>query len=272
MNDDVNEGWGPPEDDPHPVDAWIPPEGGSVSGEASAGPVTPMGTGEVDDILDILVDQQTHMSALVNEHTGALEDLHGRLAALEVTPAKDKPDEWNLRELSPEDRREQWEALDSWIRWYNETFAPQDGAELRIPECWFLHAHARVVLLDLFYAWKAAQYGHRGPSSDAVYWDTVYLPAALKFAAGDGKRAGWQSCTSSKHDEDKFTTPARPVMLPKSFDTWLEEEADESGAGISGESAPRTDQIPVVAPDGSGEWFARAQAWEPDGPVRDSGL
>lgn len=210
----------------------------------------PIGTGELEDVLGVVVEQHEQLSVIVEEHTRALGVLDDRLTAFGGSAGDGEADEWNLRELDPADAILRWEALAEWVSWFNATYAPHDGNDLRIPECWYLHPHGRVVLLDLFYAWKAAQYGHSSPSSDAIHWDTVYLPAALRMAA---EHNGWEKCRISKHQTERVK-PARPVAVPVEFNDWLD-RGDEATT-----AAPRTDQLPVVPP---APLSAQAREWEP---------
>lgn len=209
------------------------------------------GTGELTDVVIDVAEKVGLLTAEVETHAEALGEISQRLEELAPTMEAGKPDPWNLRDASPDEMASQWERVAAWVTWYNTAYAPNGGNDLRVPECWFLHPHGRMILLDLFYAWRAAQYSHRGDSSDAVYWDTVYLPNALRLAAENN---GWGKC---KTNHDPQSSRAAPVVTPPvSFEDWLDQDRESP-------AAPRTDQLPVVQPVDDGVISAQARSWVP---------
>lgn len=235
----------PPEDTGEPGQAFEPEDPAPAASQA---------TGTFDDALLSVVAELQQLSEQVSTQDEVIAVLTDRLAKLEENPPKDRPDPWNLREANDEQQAIQWEKVAEWISWFNTNYAPYGGNDLRVPECWYLHPHGRMILLDLFYAWRAAQYGHRTDSSDATFWDTNHLPNAMRVAR---ENSGWSHCIS-KHNAERTERPAPPVSVPVTFKDWLEH-------GENAEPTPKTDQIPVVTtPVGAGgEFSAQASSWQP---------
>ncbi|RII41298.1 hypothetical protein DWB68_13220 [Galactobacter valiniphilus] len=213
-----------------------------------------IGTGELEDVVFELLAKVKSLAGQVDGHTNALTELTERID--EATPEADPldPDPWNLREADDEEAALQWQKVAEWVIWFNANYAPYAANDLRIPECWYLHPHGRMLLLDLFYAWRAANYGHEADSADAIYWSTNYMPNAIRMAR---EYNGWERCTV-RHEEERTERPVSPITPPVSFRTWLDR-------GDSHEPTPRTDQLPVVppAPGVAGEFSAQAAGWQP---------
>lgn len=219
--------------------------------DSSAAPIpgdAPGGDGTFEDALLQIVEEIQESSEQIKLQGQALSELDARMRQLEAAPGAEKPDPWNLREADEEATRTQWQALAEWIVWFNQAYAPNASNNLRIPECWYLHPHGRMAMLSLFHAWRAAQYGHKSASADAVYWDTTYMPNAMRLAE---EHNGWDRCRTGTHDE-RTTREATPVRVPVEFGSWL---------GGAGEPATTTSQIPVVPPAATDPLSATARPW-----------
>lgn len=219
--------------------------------DAGAAPIpgdAPGGDGTFEDALLQIVEEIQESSEQIKLQGQALSELDARMRQLEAAPGDEKPDPWNLREADEEATRTQWEALAEWIAWFNQAYATNASNNLRIPECWYLHPHGRMAMLSLFHAWRAAQYGHKGASADAVYWDTTYMPNAMRLAE---ERNGWDRCRTGTHDE-RTTREATPVRVPVEFDSWLNNDR---------EPVPTTNQMPTVPPTISDPLSATARSW-----------